>query len=101
MTAEQPGGEESRYRAVRERLGLREPALPGPSTRVVIVDNGEGPLGLWVDRVLQVLRVRASSLEEPPPGVAAEGDPVVRVGRQGDRLFGVLEIRLLVEEPGT
>jgi purine-binding chemotaxis protein CheW len=81
---------------VRARLGLSERPMPGPATRVVIVDHGEGPLGIWVDRVLQVLRVRASSLEDPPPGVASEGDAVVRLGRQGERLYGVLDLRLLL-----
>jgi len=83
---------------VRRRLGLPEQPPPAPATRVVIVDGGEGPLGIWVDRVLQVLRVRSSSLEAPPPGVASEGDAVVRLGRQGGKLYGVLELRLLIEE---
>jgi purine-binding chemotaxis protein CheW len=76
------------------RLGSHAEALPG--TRVIIVDAGEGPLGLWVDRVVQVVRVRASQLEEPPRGVAGEGDAVVRIGRQGERLYGVLDLEALL-----
>jgi len=84
----------------RHKLRLPERLPPGPGTRVVIVDVGEGPLGLWVDKVVQVLRVRASQLEEPPPGVALEGDPVVRIGRQGERLYGVLDLGLLLVDDG-
>lgn len=86
----------------RHRLGLGERPPPGPGTRVVIVDAGEGPLGLWVDRVLQVVRVRGSALEQPPSGVAGEGDAVVRIGRHGERLYGVLDLeQLLLGEVGA
>lgn len=85
----------------RKRLNQSERPPPGPGTRVVIVDAGEGPLGLWVDRVLQVVRVRGSALESPPAGVAGEGDAVVRIGRHGDRLYGVLDLsQLLAGEVG-
>lgn len=82
------------------RLRLRLPPRPrqGPSTRVIIVDAGAGPLGLWVDRVVQVVRVRASGLETPPPGVASEGDAVIRIGRHQGKLYGVLDLRLLAGE---
>ena len=80
------------------RLAARSPG--GPGTRVVVVDAGQGPVGLWVDRVIQVVRVRGSSLEEPPAGVAGEGDPVVRLGRQGEALYGVLELAALLHRDG-
>ena len=80
----------------RLRLGLGVRPRQGPGTRVIIVDAGAGALGLWVDRVVQVVRVRASALETPPPGVASEGDAVVRIGRHQGRLYGVLDLGLLL-----
>jgi purine-binding chemotaxis protein CheW len=80
------------------RPRLKLPARPAPTghTRVIIADAGEGPLGLWVDAVAQVLRVRRSALESPPPGLAGEAEALAHLGRRGDKLFGVLDLKTLL-----
>jgi purine-binding chemotaxis protein CheW len=81
------------------RLSLGLPVRPARSrrTRVVIADSGKGPLGLWVDAVLQVLRVTEAELELPPPGLG-RAPAISRLGRHGGRLFAVLELGLLLRE---
>jgi purine-binding chemotaxis protein CheW len=73
----------------RGRLGL---AGPSAGARIVIVDAGDGPLGLLVDSVASVVRLPAGSIEPCPQGIsAAAADCVIGIGRQRDRLFMVLD----------
>ena len=84
---------------LRRRLRLpASSAVPGRRARVVIVDPGEGPVGLLVDAVDQVVRLRASTIEPPPPGLVAglEADYLLGIGRHEDRLFVLLNLDTLL-----
>lgn len=84
----------------RCRLGLpRAGALPG--ARVVVCDAGEGPVGLLVDGVGQVLRLPPSAIELRPQGIAGiDSEYIAGVGREGGRLFVLLDAEaLLLEGP--
>lgn len=82
---------------LRGLLELRDVRPPSSAaTRVVICEAPEGRFGLEVDRVVQVLRVATSTLEPPPPGLGREGHPVVVLGRHDGRLYGVIELGLLL-----
>jgi purine-binding chemotaxis protein CheW len=86
----------------RRRLGL-PPARPGDGEgKIVIVDCGEGPCGLHVDRVASVVRLRPGSVEPCPQGIAGQRAEVLAgIGRDGDRLFTVLDLcALLRRGPG-
>lgn len=78
----------------RARLGLGDGS--GSGTRIVIVDAGEGPLGLLVDQVSSVVRLPRGSLEPCPQGIsAAASDCVTGIGRWRDRLFLVIDVAML------
>lgn len=55
---------------LRARLGL-DRLSPGPDARVVVVEVRERSLGLLVDRVTRVARVKDSTLAEAAPELAA------------------------------
>jgi purine-binding chemotaxis protein CheW len=80
----------------RRRLGLRG-ALPAPGAgRVVIVDAGEGPCGLLVDAVASVVRLRPGAVEPCPQGLGgASAECLAGIGREGERLFTVLDLGAL------
>ena len=88
---------------LRRRLGL-PPCDEEPSkrARVLVVDAGEGPAGVLVDRVAQVVRLKPSSIEPTPhglgPGVQAEY--LAGIGRQKGRMFILLDIRATLAEAG-
>jgi purine-binding chemotaxis protein CheW len=72
-------------------------APPPRAARIIVVrdllDGVEGSAGLWVDAVRDVVRLRPSTLEPPPPGVATGERPaVVGLGRRGAELFILLDL---------
>jgi chemotaxis signal transduction protein len=69
---------------LRRRLAL--PTAPlGSRTRVLLVDQGEEPLGLLCDRVLQVHRLRESQVELAAVLGAGASSFVLGVGRPEQR----------------
>jgi purine-binding chemotaxis protein CheW len=80
---------------LRKRLSLPKPRLGrGSSMRVVVVDSGEGPAGVLVDAVHQVLRLKPSAFEPPPPGLGSrlDSDYLVGIARQKDRMYVLLNL---------
>lgn len=79
----------------RLRLGLA-PADRG-GDRIIIVDAGQGSCGLLVDAVTHVVRLRPGSIEPRPQGIGgASADHLVGIGRDGDRLFTVIDAPALL-----
>jgi purine-binding chemotaxis protein CheW len=79
----------------RLRLPPARPLAEGAarSARVLVVMSDEGDAGLLVDAVADVVRLRPSTIEAPPPGVAGgERDCVVGLGRRGDALFILIDV---------
>jgi purine-binding chemotaxis protein CheW len=84
----------------RQRLALAAAVADGPG-KIVIVDVGDGPCGLLVDRVASVVRLRPGSIEPCPQGIAGQrAEYLAGIGRAGDRLFTVLELVTLLRPPG-
>lgn len=87
---------------VKVKLKLRERApivaglegeaeeLPG-SARILIVRDPEGDIGILVDRVLEVIRLRPSEIEPLAPGIGG-GDYLLGLGHLGKDLFIVLDV---------
>lgn len=76
---------------VRTRIGLG-PLDPGPSARIVVLEVGERALGLLVDRVTRVAKVRISEIEPPPAEVVtARTDYVVGVAKRPEGLLILLD----------
>jgi purine-binding chemotaxis protein CheW len=80
----------------RRRLGLPEVDRTG-SPRVLVCDDGKGPIGLLVDAVSQVVRLRASELEPRPQGIGSvSAEYISGIGRQAGRLFIVLDLPVVL-----
>jgi purine-binding chemotaxis protein CheW len=80
----------------RRRLGLAPDPGAGEG-KIVIVDAGDGPAGLRVDRIASVVRLRPGTIEPCPQGVAGDrADFIAGIGREADRLFTVLDVPALL-----
>ena len=86
---------------LHKRLGLPAAAAPTRRSRVVIVDVGEGPVGLLVDGVDQVVRIKPSTIEPPPPGLGAgvETEYLAGIGRLRDRMYVLLNLPAVLARP--
>jgi purine-binding chemotaxis protein CheW len=81
----------------RRRLALPAAAAPAGSSRLVIVDAGDGPCGLLVDAIAGVVRLRPGSIEPCPQGIGgASQECLAGIGREGERLFTVLDLGALL-----
>jgi purine-binding chemotaxis protein CheW len=86
----------------RRRLALPRGA-PGRSARVVVCDAGQGPRGILVDAVSEVVRLAPSAVEARPNGVGgASADYIVGLGREASRLLILLDLAALLSDgPGA
>ncbi|MGB8933310.1 MAG: chemotaxis protein CheW, partial [Anaeromyxobacteraceae bacterium] len=79
----------------RARLGVA--VGQGTGGRIVIVETGEGPLGVLVDDVASVVRLPRGAIEPCPQGLsAAASDCVTGIGRWRDRLFMLVDASTLL-----
>jgi purine-binding chemotaxis protein CheW len=82
----------------RRRLGL-PPATLGRQARVIVCDAGDGPRGLLVDAVSQVVRLPGSAVELRPSGVGAlNGEDIAAIGRDRDRFLILLDLASLLRD---
>ena len=82
---------------LRRRLGL--PLTP-PSrhTRVLIVARSDEPVGLLVDAVTEVVRLRQEDVEEQPAIVGTtHTDYYAGIARRGEALWILLDLKALLE----
>lgn len=89
---------------LRRRLRLpRAEGEPERRARVVIVDIGDGSVGLLVDAVESVVRLRGSTIEAPPPGLGAnvESEYLVGIGRVEDRMYVLLNLSTVLAGAGS
>jgi len=80
------------------RRRLQVPAAPDREpSRIVVCESADGPAGLLVDVVADVVRLRPSAIEPRPPsfgGPASEA--IAGIGRQDDRLLILLDLDVLL-----
>ena len=82
----------------RALLGLSQ-GSPGRHARVLVCDAGDGPCGLLVDSVSQVVRLGSSSIEARPNGVGAtSAEYIAGIGRERDRLFILLDLVAVLQD---
>lgn len=79
----------------RVRLGLDRQA-PGRSARLVVLDPGDGPCGLWVDEVLGVVFLGSADIEPLPGGLAADPELITGIARPGGKLVALLDLDVLL-----
>lgn len=80
---------------LRAKLGLPEPEPGSRSARILLVDRGVEILGLRVDAVTEVLRLRASEIEAADVIGAGLAEHVTGLGRPGGGVSGADVVVLL------
>ena len=81
----------------RRRLGLPEAERDPERARLLVVDVGDGPVGLLVDAVSSVVRLRPGSIEPCPHGIGGPSQEFLAgIGRERERLFTVLDLGALL-----
>ncbi|MGK7344681.1 MAG: chemotaxis protein CheW [Candidatus Nitrospinota bacterium M3_3B_026] len=76
--------------SMRLRFGFPR-AAASKSSRIIVLDMAEGPVGLMADAVTDLFRLPESAIEKPPEGAADGVDYVFGVGRAGERLIALLD----------
>lgn len=83
---------------MRKRFGMPE-AVHDDQTRIKVMDLQGQVVGFVVDAVSEVLRIKESTVEPPPPVVAGVGSEYMRgVGKLEDRLLILLDLDKLLSE---
>ncbi len=80
---------------LRRRLGLPPPAGElGREARVVVLQGADGPMGVLVDAVEEVVRLRPSTIEQPPTGLGSgeRVECIGGIGRASERLYALLDL---------
>jgi purine-binding chemotaxis protein CheW len=82
---------------LRRRLGL-EVAEQTRKSRILIIQLGDEPVGILVDEVRHVIRLRDEDVE-PPPGVfdRMEAEHIVGVGRQDGEMYTLLDLDSIIQ----
>lgn len=81
---------------VRERFGFRSADLT-ELTRIIVVESDDKQIGLLVDNVSQVIRIKDVNID--PPSILIEGvseDFITGVGRLKDRLIVILSLSNII-----
>ncbi len=82
---------------LRLRLGMPE-AAPTRRSRILVCDVDDESHGLIVDSVASVVRLSDEAIEPPPPKAGgAEADFLAGIGRIGEELIIVLDLRAVVQ----
>lgn len=85
---------------MKKRLGFEETGRT-KTARVIIVSDGGSPLGILVDRVTGVARLKMGEIEPPPAVIGGvESEYLHGVGRQGDRLLILMNTQRVLEMEG-
>ncbi|MEG1609993.1 MAG: chemotaxis protein CheW [Bilophila sp.] len=83
---------------MRKRFGMKSCAHDS-QTRIKVMDLQGQVVGFVVDAVSEVLRIKESTVEPPPPVVAGIGSEYMRgVGKLEDRLLILLDLDKLLSE---
>lgn len=83
---------------MRRRFGMAGTAHDS-QTRIEVMDLQGQIVGFVVDAVCEVLRIKESTIEPPPPVVAGIGSEYMRgVGKLEDRLLILLDLDKLLSE---
>lgn len=77
---------------LRRRLGLVAKP-PNASTKIVVVDAADAPVGFLVDEVTEVATILPETVE-PPPAIVAQGIEaayVLGIAKYGERLITIID----------
>ncbi len=83
---------------LRRRLGWEDAALSNDA-RIIVLELKGTVLGITVDSVSEVLRVRANVIEAPPRLTRIEREYVAGIARLDNRLLLILDLLKLLSDP--
>lgn len=69
-----------------------EPAMLPSAARVLLFREDDGDVGVLVDAVREVVRLKPSNIESLAPGVGSERDCLRGLGHLGDQLFILVDV---------
>lgn len=82
---------------LHHRLKL-DPFAENGKSRFVICQLKEGAVAITVDEVIDVVHLKKSRLEPPPPGIAANGGGFIKsIGRAKERLLILLDVEKVLQ----
>jgi purine-binding chemotaxis protein CheW len=90
----------------RLRLAVRHPPIAGPTAdlktlpkgaRILVVHGANSDFGVLVDRVIGVIRLRPSEIEQPPARFDKERDFVLGLGRFENGIVMLLNVNQVLE----
>jgi purine-binding chemotaxis protein CheW len=82
---------------MRHRLGLPAAGMSGKE-RIVVVKQGEGFCGLFVDEVIQVVKIGLEGIENPPAVLdGIDRDFVQGIGRHEGRMLILLNLEKILD----
>lgn len=82
---------------MRHRLGLPTAGASGKE-RIVVVKKGEDYCGLLVDEVIQVVKIAAEGIEQPPAVLdGIDRDFVGGIGRHGGQMLILLNLEKVID----
>jgi purine-binding chemotaxis protein CheW len=82
---------------LREKFGLQHLEATA-DTRVIVVEEEGSAVGMMVDSASQVVRMPENQIEAPPAVLSkVSQNYITAVGKQGDRLITLLDVKLLLK----
>jgi purine-binding chemotaxis protein CheW len=85
---------------LRRRLGMEEKGFD-KDTRIVVVEIETKIIGFVVDQVNEVIRIRKSITEAPPPMVAGiEAEYITSIAKLENRLLILLDLKKVLSTEG-
>jgi purine-binding chemotaxis protein CheW len=85
---------------LRKRFGLTGDELSEPHT--IIVESGDGLVGILVDSVSEVIRLPQDRIHPPPPvSIGVDSEYLRGICRVGDRLLVYLDVEKVVKTTPT
>ncbi|HEY6839173.1 MAG TPA: chemotaxis protein CheW [Geobacteraceae bacterium] len=82
---------------LRKRLGLA-PLQESHKERIIVIKRGEEFRGILVDEVIQVVRIAASSIEQPPAVLdGIDREFVSGIGRHDDMMLILLNLEKILD----
>ena len=86
---------------LRKRLGMKSKDYD-KDTRIIVVELDSKVLGFIVDRVNEVIRIRKSIAEPPPPMVSGiDSEYITAIGKLENRLLILLDLKKILSNQET
>lgn len=77
----------------------QEPSEPTDETRILVVEHGDGHIGLIVDAVTEVMMVDGEKIEDAKTIGAQEHEFIVAVAKLDEHLVSLVDMRRILPSP--